>query len=44
MIQDSHSPGAVSFPSLADVGYLVAYPFLVTGLLLALRENLRRIR
>ena len=44
MVQDSRNPGAVSFPSIADVGYLVAYPFLVTGLLLALRENLRRMR
>ena len=44
-----HGPGQPprapsSFPSIADVGYLVAYPFLVTGLLLALRENLRRMR
>jgi diguanylate cyclase len=33
-----------SFPSPADVGWLGIYPFLLAGLLLALREHLRGVR
>jgi diguanylate cyclase (GGDEF)-like protein len=36
--------GPVSVPSVADVGYLVSYPFLVAGLLLVLRQNLHGVR
>ncbi len=36
--------GIETFPSVADVGYLSAYPFLLAGLMLALRENLRGVR
>ncbi len=36
--------GASAFPSPADVGYLGIYPFLLAGLLVALREHLRGVR
>ena len=36
--------GPVPFPSAADAGYLAVYPFLLTGLLLSLREHLRGVR
>jgi diguanylate cyclase len=36
--------GRTGFPSAADAGYLATYPFLVLGLLLALRDDLRRVR
>jgi diguanylate cyclase len=36
--------GATPFPSLADVAYLGFYPFLLAGVLLALREHLRGVR
>jgi diguanylate cyclase (GGDEF)-like protein len=36
--------GGRAFPSVADVGYLGIYPFLLAGLLLALREHLRGVR
>jgi diguanylate cyclase len=36
--------GSQTFPSPADVGYLGCYPFLLAGLLLALREHLRGVR
>ncbi len=36
--------GGAAFPSPADVGYLGIYPFLLAGLLLALREHLRGVR
>ncbi len=36
--------GGPAFPSPADVGYLGIYPFLLAGLLLALREHLRGVR
>ena len=36
--------GTGSLPSVADVGYLGIYPFLLAGLLLALREHLRGVR
>jgi diguanylate cyclase (GGDEF)-like protein len=42
MVADAQ--GVVAFPSVADVAYLVTYPFLVGGLLMALRENLRGAR
>ena len=42
MVQSAR--GDVTFPSAADVGYLLAYPLLLLGLMLALRENLRGAR
>ena len=42
MVADAQ--GVVAFPSVADVAYLLTYPFLVGGLLMALRENLRGAR
>jgi diguanylate cyclase (GGDEF)-like protein len=36
--------GSLGFPSSADVGYLGTYPFLLAGLLLALREQLAGVR
>ncbi len=36
--------GGLAFPSLADAGYLATYPFLLTGLLLAVRAHLRGAR
>ena len=35
---------AAPFPSPADAGHLGAYPFLLTGLLVSLREQLRGVR
>jgi diguanylate cyclase (GGDEF)-like protein len=42
MVQSTRGP--VPFPSAADGGYLAVYPFLLVGLLLALREHLRGVR
>ncbi len=42
MVQSTR--GTVPFPSIADAGYLAVYPFLLAGLLLALREQLRGVR
>ena len=36
--------GDRSFPSWGDVGYLGVYPFLLAGLLLAMRDQLRGVR
>ncbi len=36
--------GVERFPSVADVAYLLTYPLLVSGLLMALRHNLRGAR
>ena len=36
--------GEVSPPSWADLGYLAVYPFMLAGILLALREHLRGVR
>ncbi|MEO5711710.1 MAG: bifunctional diguanylate cyclase/phosphodiesterase [Nocardioidaceae bacterium] len=42
MVQSAR--GDVMVPSVADVGYLAAYPLLVAGLMLALRADLRGVR
>ena len=42
MVQSAR--GEVRFPSVADGAYLLTYPLLLAGLLLALRENLRGVR
>ncbi len=42
MVQNAR--GEVMVPSAADVGYLMAYPLLLAGLMLALRADLRGVR
>jgi diguanylate cyclase (GGDEF)-like protein len=42
MVADAR--GVESFPSVADAAYLLTYPLLVAGLLMALRHNLRGAR